>query len=116
MRFQIRHIALCLLATALSAGAVLAAEPPLGWGPAPPAAAVPQGGADGAAPSPADLAAAAAKPPAAPARKNPPVVVEAEWYPFPYRTILLRYFDWPPVVKASAKPQAADPQSPIANP
>jgi hypothetical protein len=104
-RFQIRHVALCLLATALAGGTVLAAEPSrlLGWRPAPPAAAVPEQGSGAAAPkgypSLAELAAAAAKPPATQVRKTPATVIQGEPHPLAYRTILLRYFDWPPAAR-----------------
>jgi hypothetical protein len=51
-------------------------------------------------PSLAELAAAAAKSPAAPIRKAPPaVVIQREPYPLAYRTILLRYFGWPPAAR-----------------
>jgi hypothetical protein len=95
------RITTCLLATVLSGPALLAAGPgrPLDWGPAPPAAAVAEEGAGAAAPSLAELAAAAVKPPAAPIRKAPPTVIQGEWYPLAYRTILLRYFDWPPAAR-----------------
>jgi uncharacterized membrane protein len=101
----VNHVAICFLVISFSAGTAFAAEPsrPLGWGPAPPAAVVPEQGAATAAPRGypplAELAAAAAKPPARPAGKSPPVVVEAERYLLAYRTILLRYFDWPPAAR-----------------
>ena len=91
---------------AIFGGAAFASEPsrPLDWGPAPPADAVAEEGAGAAGleerPSLAELAAAAAKSPAAPIRKAPPaVVIQREPYPLAYRTILLRYFGWPPAAR-----------------
>jgi uncharacterized membrane protein len=91
-------VAACLFAAVLAGGNLRAAEPlrPLDWGPAPPAAAVAEEGAGATGPTLAELAAAAAKPPATPLPKTPATVVQRERYPWAYRTILLRYFDWPP--------------------
>ena len=107
LRFWVMRAAAWLLATAMAGGTVRAAEPtrPLGEGAAPPAAVVAEEGNAAAGsqqrPSLAELAAAAAKPPAGHSlaggsRKTPPPVVQGEPHPLAYRTILLRYFDWPP--------------------
>ncbi|MGD0900111.1 MAG: hypothetical protein ABR915_19930 [Thermoguttaceae bacterium] len=90
-----KHLVISLLAMAFAGGTSVAAEPgpPLGWKPAPAAAAVPEEGADATGPSLEEIAAAAAKaPPAGPPRKTLPTVVPRETYPLPYRAILLGYF------------------------